>query len=151
MNTNCSLSTPAIGDSRSKRPRLSVPSAPESTAAVEIPHEADRLLRIWGDYKRREGGVVANGYPRHSAGFASGGASTEESFDHLVEAADRRTGAIADAILDEMSLHGHARQVMAIWNRYMGDVARFRGDRGELLADGCQTFLIEAKKRGIAV
>lgn len=152
MNTDCSLSTQTTGDSRDPRLKFLRPLETGSTGrADEIPHEADRILRIWGDYKRREGGVVANGYPRHSAGFASGGASTEESFEHMVEAADRRTGAIADAILDDMSLHGHARQVMAIWNRYMGDVARFRGDSGELLFDGCQTFLIEAKRRGIAV
>ena len=116
-----------------------------------IPLEADRVLSIWGEYKRREGGAVTMGYPRHSAGFSSGGASTEDSFEELVEAADRRTGAIADAILDEMSLHGYARQVMAIWNRYLGDVARFRGDQGEMLLDGCRAFLVEARRRGIAV
>lgn len=118
---------------------------------LAIPLEADRILRIWGIYKRREGGTVTNGYPRHSAGFVSGGASTEDSFGEMVERADRRTGAIADAILDEMSLHGHARQVMAIWNRYLGDVARMRGNQHELLAEGCVVFLIEAKRRGIAV
>lgn len=117
----------------------------------EIPIEAHRVLVIWGNYKRREGGAVTLGYPRHSAGFSSGGASTEDSFEEMVEAADRRTGAIADAILDEMSLHGYARQVLAIWNRYLGDVARFRGDPAEILIDGCRSFLIEAKKRGIAV
>lgn len=118
---------------------------------LSIPVEADRILAIWGNYKRAEGGAVTLGYPRHSAGFASGGASTEDSFEEMVEAADRRTGAIADAILDEMSLHGYARQVLAIWNRYLGDVARFRGDPAEMLIDGCRAFLIEAKKRGIAV
>ena len=40
---------------------------------------------------------------------------------------------------------------MAIWNRYLGDVARFRGCPADLLEDGCETFLIEAKRRGIAV
>ena len=118
---------------------------------AEIPQEADRILSIWGLYKRREGGAVTMGYPRHSAGFVSGGASTEDSFEEMVEAADRRTGAIADAILDEMSLHGYARQVLAIWNRYLGDVARFRGDPAEMLLDGCQAFLVEARRRGIAV
>lgn len=117
----------------------------------EIPIEAHRVLLIWGNYKRHEGGAVTLGYPRHSAGFSSGGASTEDSFEEMVEAADRRTGAIADAILDEMSLHGYARQVLAILNRYLGDVARFRGDPAEILIDGCRSFLIEAKKRGIAV
>lgn len=117
----------------------------------EIPIEANRILVIWGNYKRREGGAVTLGYPRHSAGFASGGASTEDSFNEMVDAADRRTGAIADAILDEMSLHGYTRQVFAIWNRYLGDVARFRGDQIALLIEGCQIFLIEAKRRGIAV
>lgn len=118
---------------------------------TEIPAEAERVLVIWASYKRREGGTVTLGYPRHSAGFTSGGASTEDSFDELVERADRRTGAIADAILDELSLHGYNRQVMAIWNRYLGDVARFRGDPGELLQEGCRVFLIEARRRGIAV
>lgn len=118
---------------------------------VTIPSEADRLLTIWGKYKRREGGAVTPGYPRHSAGFASGGASTEDSFDEMVEAADRRTGAISDAILDELALHGYQRQVMAIWNRYLGDVARMRGNQSKLLVEGCEAFLIEAKRRGIAV
>lgn len=117
---------------------------------AQIPVEADRVLTIWSNYKRREGGTVSSGYPRHSAGFTSGGASTDDSFEEMVERADRRTGAIADAILDEMSLHGYTVQVMAIWNRYLGDVARFRGDQGEMLAEGCAVFLIEARRRGIA-
>lgn len=119
-------------------------------AFTEVPLEADRVLTLWGRYKRKEGGTVSNGYPRHSAGFASGGASTEDSFDHLVEAADKRTGAISDAILDEMSLHGYTVQVMAIWNRYLGDITRFRGSQHELLVEGCCVFLIEARRRGIA-
>lgn len=118
---------------------------------IEIPAECDRVLVIWASYKRREAGAVTLGYPRHSAGFSSGGASTEDSFEELVERADRRTGAISDAILSEMELHGYQRQVMAIWNRYLGDVARFRGDPGEMLVDGCAVFLIEARRRGIAV
>jgi hypothetical protein len=119
---------------------------------VVIPLEADRVLCIWGEYKRREGGTVTLGYPRHSAGFSSGGASTEDSFEEMVERADKRTGAIADAILDQMSLDGtHARHVLAIWNRYLGDVARFRGDPSEILAEGTMVFLIEARRRGIAV
>lgn len=117
-----------------------------------IPIEADRVLCIWGEYKRREGGAVTLGYPKRSAGLVSGGASTEDSFDELVEAADRRTGAISDAILEQMSRDGsHARHVLAIWNRYLGDVARFRGDPSEILAEGCAVFLIEARRRGIAV
>ncbi len=118
---------------------------------AQIPVEADRVLTIWSNYKRREGGTVSNGYPRHSAGFTSGGASTDDSFEEMVERADRRTGAIADAILDEMSLHGYTVQVMAIWNRYLGDVARFRGNPGQVLIDGCRAFLVEARRRGIAV
>ena len=120
--------------------------------SVVIPLEADRVLCIWGEYKRREGGAVTLGYPKRSAGLVSGGASTEDSFDELVEAADRRTGAISDAILDQMSRDGsHARHVLAIWNRYLGDVARFRGDPSEILAEGTTVFLIEARRRGIAV
>ena len=116
--------------------------------ADQIPLEADRVLRIWAEWKRNEGGSVTTGYPRHSAGFVSGGASS--SFEDLVDAADRRTGAISDAILDEMSLCGHTRQVMAIWNQYMNDVARYRGDPGAMLAEGCILFLVEARRRGVA-
>lgn len=116
-----------------------------------IPSEADRILTIWGRYKRREGGTVTLGYPSHSAGFVSGGSSNEDTFEELVGKADKRTGAISDAILDEMSLHGYTRQVMAIWNRYLGDVSRMRGCQTELLVEGCQVFLMEARRRGIAV
>lgn len=81
-----------------------------------------------------------------------GAGKTEDSFEEMVERADKRTGAIADAILDQMSLDGtHARHVLAIWNRYLGDVARFRGDPSEILAEGTMVFLIEARRRGIAV
>jgi hypothetical protein len=143
--------TRASTGSNARYSKPSETSYSEGRAVDEIPIEAHRVLTIWGNYKRKEGGAVTLGYPRHSAGFSSGGASTEDSFEEMVEAADRRTGAIADAILDEMSLHGYARQVLAIWNRYLGDVARFRGDPAEILIDGCRSFLIEAKKRGIAV
>lgn len=118
--------------------------------AAVIPVEADRILLIWADYKRQEGGAVTLGYPKRSTGIESGGSSGEDAFDHLVEAADRRTGAIADAIIDEMG-RVDQRQVMAIWNRYTGDVARFRGDPTAILAEACQVFLIEAKRRGIAL
>ncbi len=147
----CRLTIRASTGSSARSSKPSETSYSGGCAVDEIPIEAHRVLVIWGSYKRREGGAVTMGYPRHSAGFASGGASTEDSFEEMVDAADRRTGAIADAILDEMSLHGYARQVMAIWNRYLGDVARFRGDPAEMLLDGCRAFLIEAKKRGIAV
>lgn len=121
------------------------------TETIEIPAEADRVLHIWGEYKSKEGGTVASGYPRHSSGFVSGGSSTEDSFDELVAAADLRTGAIAETILDQMFSQGYTRQVMAIWNHYRADVARFRGDCEALLIEGCTLFLIEAKRRGIAI
>lgn len=117
---------------------------------ITIPLEADRVLSIWGEWKRNEGGAVTLGYPRHSPGLSSGGASTEDSFEELVEAADRRTGAISEAILDEMGRKGHQLQVMAIWNRYFVDSARFRGDPHRTLIDGCLVFLVEARRRGIA-
>lgn len=116
-----------------------------------IPAEADRVLRIWAEYKRNEGGVVTLGAPRHSAGFVCGGASTVDSFDELVSKADRYTGKISDLILEDMENTGYMRQVMAIWNHYRADVVRFRGSQAEMLADGCRVFLIEAKRRGIAV
>jgi hypothetical protein len=40
---------------------------------------------------------------------------------------------------------------MAIWNRYFCDVARFRGNPGQVLIEGCMAFLVEARRRGIAV
>lgn len=116
-----------------------------------IAPEADRILTIWGNYKRREGGTVAMGYPKRSAGFVSGGASTEDSFEEMVEAADRRTGAIADAILDDLWNQGYTIMVMAIWNKYFGDVAKFRGNHKSALSDACSLFLIAAKKKGIAL
>ena len=118
---------------------------------IGIPLEADRVLRIWADYKRAEGGVVTLGYTRRSAGLESGGASTTDSFDEMAAKADRYTGKISDLILEEMEETGYMQQVMAIWNQYRADVARFRGDPGKMLADGCRVFLIEAKRRGIAV
>lgn len=115
-----------------------------------VPREADRVLGIWAGYKLREGGVVALGYPKRSAGFASGGASTEDSFDELVGAADQRTGAVADSIIDEMACNGQQRLVMAIWNRYLSSVAKFRGNESDILIQATCVFLIEAKRRGIA-
>lgn len=115
-----------------------------------IPAEADRILRIWGNWKATEGGVVTLGYPKRSAGFDCGGASTEDTFDHLVESADKRTGAVADSILDDMSRDGLTIQVMAIWCRYYADVWRMRQPY-ETLFDGAIEFLIRARRKGIAV
>ena len=126
-------------------------TVPEVRHPDEIPIEAHRILQIWGEWKRGEGGVVTLGYPRKSAGLECVGPRGDDAFDHRVEAADLRTGAISEAILDDMDDRGHGRQVLAIWKRYFADVAIFRGDPGALLADGCQIFLIEAKRRGIAV
>lgn len=131
------------------KPRYTVVDEVAIPAGIDT--EAHRVLQIWGDWKRAEGGVVTLGYPRKSAGLECVGPRGDDAFDHRVEAADRRTGVIAEAILDEMENRGHRQQVMAIWNRYFGDVARFRGDQAEMLIDGCRTFLAEAKKKGIAV
>lgn len=124
----------------------------EEVGAPEgIDIECHRVLQIWGEWKRAEGGVVTLGYPRKSAGLECVGPRGDDAFDHRVEAADRRTGVISEAILGEMEIRGYRQQVMAIWNRYFGEVARFRGDRTEMLMDGCRVFLVEAKRRGIAV
>jgi len=121
-----------------------------SNQEVGIHSEADRILRIWGTWKHCEGGVVALGYPKRSAGFDCGGASTEDSFDELVSAADRRTGAISEAILDDMGRDGLTVQVMAIWCRYYADVWRMRQPY-EMLVGGTIEFLIRARRKGIAV
>lgn len=116
---------------------------------IEIPAEADRVLRIWAIWKKAETGNIGRGYPKQSAGFVGGGYSSD--FDEMVERADRRTGAISDAILDEMGRTGYHRQQLAIWNKFLGDTARFRGDCEQLLEEGCRMFLIEARRRGIAI
>ncbi len=122
-------------------------TVPEVRHPPEIPAEAHRILQIWAEWKRAEGGVVTLGYPRKSAGLECVGPRGDDAFDHRVEAADRRTGVIAETILDHMP----APQCMAIWNRYFCDVARFRGNPELVLIDGCQAFLVEARRRGIAV
>ena len=116
-----------------------------------IPAEADRCLQIWAEYKNREGGVVTLGYPKRAACFFSGGASTEDSCGELEDWADRRTGAIADKILDDMSEKGLTLQVMAIWSHYYVDVFHINRNPYETLIDGCINFLIEAKRKGIAL
>ena len=117
---------------------------------LEIPIEANRILMIWADYKRREGGQLTKGYASRSAGLSTGGASTVDSFDELVDAADRRIADISDSILDDMRRQMMRREVLAIENRYLSHVAAFRGDPNQLLIDGCRVFLIEAKRKGIA-
>ena len=126
-------------------------TVPEVRHPPEIPAEAHRILQIWAEWKHAEGGAVTLGYPRKSAGLECVGPRGDDAFDHRVEAADRRTGAISEAILDDMDDRGHGRQVLAIWNRYFCDVARFRGNPELVLIDGCRAFLVEARRRGIAV
>jgi len=111
-----------------------------------IPPEADRLLTIWRQWTLADPGSVTKGFPSRSAGFLGGGYS--QDFDDMVERADKRVGAIADAILNEMARTGYQSQVLAIWNRYLAAVVR--SAPGQDLTDGCQVFLIEAKRRGIA-
>ena len=122
-------------------------TVPEVRHPTEIPAEAHRILQIWAEWKHAEGGVVTLGYPRKSAGLECVGPRGDDAFEHRVEAADRRTGVIAEAILDQLP----PPQCMAIWNRYFCDGARFRGNPELVLIDGCRAFLVEAKKRGIAV
>ena len=133
--------------SRFLRALPSESTVPEVRHPPEIPAEAHRILQIWAEWKRAEGGVVTLGYPRKSAGLECVGPRGDDAFDHRVEAADRRTGVIAEAILDQLP----TPQCMAIWNRYFCDVARFRGNPGQVLIDGCMAFLAEARRRGIAV
>lgn len=114
-----------------------------------IPPEADRLLTIWRQWTLADPGSVTKGFPSRSAGFLGGGYS--QDFDDMVERADKRVGAIADAILNEMARTGYQSQVLAIWNKYLAKVVKVRGNEPELLFDGCRMFLIEAKRRGIAV
>lgn len=128
---------------------LRLPIQRRESQVIGIPAEADRVLRIWAIWKRAETGNIGRGYPKQSAGFVGGGYSSD--FDEMVERADRRTGAISDAILDEMGRTGYHRQQLAIWNKFLGDTARFRGDCEQILEDACRMFLIEAKRRGIAV
>lgn len=118
---------------------------------IEIPAEADRVLQIWANWKKHETNTYGRGLPKESTGFTGRGYYYGETFDELVERADRRTGAISDAILDEMGRTGYHRQQLAIWNKYLGDTARFCGDCEQILDEACRMFLIEAKRRGIAV
>ena len=110
--------------------------------------EADRVLRIWAEWKGKEGGVLTLGYPKRSAGLDCGGSCSEETFDLMVAKEDAKTGAIADVILDDLAKINQ-RWYLAIWNRYVTDVYSFRGDVSEVLAEAVLEFTIKARRRGI--
>ena len=118
--------------------------------AAEIPTEADRVLRIWAEWKGKEGGVLAQGYPKRSAGMDCGGSCGEDTFDLLVAKEDAKMGSIADVILDDIA-KSNQRHYLAIWNRYVCDVYSFRGDPSEILIEACAEFYIRGKRRGICV
>lgn len=163
MNTDCSLSTPATGDSRNKRPRLSVPSAPESTAQNEadqfqrareeidrlrrlIPERPDFHLNLWGAWRR--GYVGVDGYAAKSTCLEGlGGIASPDASDHVYERESGRWAEIADCCIDALPFDLR----MAVCHVYEASVMQFRSAAllESNLIEAARRFWIDASRRGL--
>lgn len=79
----------------------------------------DRLLDIlsdWASWMQQPNHKL--GYPSKSAFLQSGGESTTDAFDMMVEAADLKSVMAIDSIIDSLP----NSQIMAINARYLGSI-----------------------------
>ena len=81
------------------------------------------------------------GYPKRSAGFSTGGASSEDAFEHMCEASDSQKGEAVNTIVCSL---GNGDQL--ILSAYYID--GYQG-RPAAVQDATEHFYIAAKKRGI--
>lgn len=99
-------------------------------------------LEGWGEWRRRNRGSIARGYPSSSTCLSSGGVSKE--FDHMVEAEDARAAAICDAVIDDLTTL--YRAVLESEHIMQGAFKCNRAETKELLLDAQMAFWDKAKK-----
>lgn len=107
----------------------------------------DGWLKEWARWMRADHAEIESmtGFRKSSAGFASGGLSSGETFDHMVEAADLRTIEIIDTCIRALD----GQHYGALANHYLSCVWSHRGDPVAVLAAAVAKVADMAKKRGV--
>ena len=92
--------------------------------------EAEEWLRAWASWMRADHAEIESmcGYPSSSAGFSTGGGSSGDAFDHLVEWADGRMIGLVDSAVRQLD----GPHYCAVANRWLACVWRYRGDPAEI-------------------
>ncbi len=95
--------------------------------------EADSWLREWASWMRADRFEIARsvGFSNRSAGFATGGSSSEDAFDHLVDAEDMKVIYLIDRAVRGLD----APHYGAVVNRWLNCVAWFRGDPAQMYVE----------------
>jgi hypothetical protein len=60
----------------------------------------DWYLENWSEWMRKDS--LRLGYPSQSLGFASGGASSDDTFDHMCEAVDLNCARVMNGMIDSI-------------------------------------------------
>ena len=108
--------------------------------------EAEFWIREWGHWLAQDTKEIEKmcGFPSASAGFSTGGMSSEEAFDHLVEQADMRMIRLIDRAVNDLSPQLYA----AVMNKYCRCVFTHRGDP-RALADEAVALVWKSVQRWI--
>lgn len=107
---------------------------------IDIPHRVDALLAMWALWMKA--GSVGTGYPKKSAGIASGGINC---WDDLSDEIDAHTVTTVNTILHDLDHRHYA----AISNFYCGKMWNYRGDETETLKAALVAFEKRAVNRGL--
>ena len=107
----------------------------------------DGWLRMWARWMAADHAEIDAdvGYKKSSCGFMSGGMSSVDTFDHMVEAADIRTIELIDKCV--MALDG--QHYAAICNEYGLAVWRHRGDPLAVLEAAMRKVDAMARSEGV--
>ena len=107
----------------------------------------DAWVQSWANWFRADHKEIEAmvGYPTKSAGFWSGGSSSADSFDEMVEAEDLKCVLLVDRCVRDLDGQHYA----AICNHYLAAVWRHRGEPKTILEESLCRIREQAKKLGV--
>ena len=107
----------------------------------------DGWLIEWARWMRADHAEINSmcGFKPSSAGFSSGGMSSADTFDHMVEQADLMTIEIIDTCVRALD----GQHYGALHNQYLGGVWRHRGDPLAVLEAAMRKVEAMARAKGV--
>ena len=108
----------------------------------------DAWIVEWARWFRRDHREVERqcGYPKRSAGFSTGGSSSADVFEHMVDEADFKTVKAVDRCIGELDGQHYA----ALMNHYVGGLFNHRGDPAKILLEAVELVARMAEKKGVS-
>ncbi len=112
----------------------------------DIDTEIDWWFQQWGRWMAADHAEIEAdvGHRKSSVPFMSGGISSEDSFEHLVDAADLRMIELVDTAISQLSGQHYA----AVCNRYLRCVWSHRGDPIIVLRESMRMVRVYLERLG---